>query len=120
VVADLERRQVRGARHAVGHERAREELPVLVVHRLLPERLTDALREAAVHLPVDDSEFDDNPNIYENREPYGVVNIGSELEDCPVGQFLLPGRTPDLLAFQHRINKILAEGYLNDRSHKSR
>jgi hypothetical protein len=64
-----------------------------------------------VHLPVADEEFEADPNIYRTREPYGVLNIGSELADLPVAQFLLPERTPVLLPFQHRINKILAEGY---------
>ncbi len=90
-------------------------------YKTVPGTITHkALVAFPVHLPVHDSEFDNDPNIYESREPYGVLNIGSELADCPVGQYLLLNRTPDLLPFQHRINKILAEGLFSPSKRKSK
>ena len=53
-VADVaEHRQVLRARHRVVHQRAREQLAVVAVAQVLPQRLRDALREAAVHLARD-------------------------------------------------------------------
>ena len=62
-----------------------------------------------VHLPVSEADFAKNPNIYKSCEPYGVFNLGSEMPDCPISQYLLPERVPVLLTFQHSINKILAQ-----------
>ena len=73
-----------------------------------------------VHLPVSDAEFEKEITIYERREPYGVLNIGSGLEDCPVGPLLLPGRSTELLYFQHRVNKMLAEGYVGNKINRSK
>ena len=42
------------ARHGVIHELAGDQLAVVVIDGLLPQRLADALRDAAVHLAVDD------------------------------------------------------------------
>src|SRR3989442_909145 len=68
VEARAHRRQVRGARHAVVHQRPGEELAALVVHRLLVERLSGALRDAAMHLPFDDHVIDDAPDVVAARE----------------------------------------------------
>src|SRR5437016_5681888 len=54
----LDRGQVVGVRHGVVHERPGDQLPVLVVFRVLPERLRDALGDAAVHHPVHDHRVD--------------------------------------------------------------
>src|SRR5256712_1708692 len=54
----LDRGQVVCVRHRVVHERPGDQLPVLVVFRVLPERLRDALGDAAVHHPVHDHRVD--------------------------------------------------------------
>ena len=46
-------------RNRVVHQLAGDELAVVVIDGLLPERLAEALRDAAVHLPVDDQRVDD-------------------------------------------------------------
>ena len=54
-----ERRQRVGARHAVVHQRAAQRLPGLGIDvTVLPHRLTNALRDAAVGLPVHDQRVD--------------------------------------------------------------
>ena len=60
---ELERREELGLRHRVLHHARRLQLAVLVVDRALPERLRDALRDAAVHLPVDDQRVDHPPDV---------------------------------------------------------
>lgn len=86
------------------------------VYKPIPGTITHkALISFPVHLPVRDAEFARDWSIYEDIEPYGVLNIGSGLEGCPVGQLALPSRTPLLLDFQHRINKTLARGYVSDK-----
>src|SRR5438093_787055 len=61
-------RATMGAGHAVVHQRAGEELAALVVHRLLVERLSGALRDAAMYLPFDDHVIDDAPDVVAARE----------------------------------------------------
>ncbi len=56
---DLERRQVVGARHGVVHVRAGQQLSLVVIDRVFEQRLSDALRDAAVHLAFDDHRIDD-------------------------------------------------------------
>jgi 3',5'-cyclic AMP phosphodiesterase CpdA len=68
-----------------------------------------ALIAFPIHLPVKDHEFEDEPSIYEHREPYGVLNIGSQSDDCPMGELLLAKRAPELLHFQHFVNKMLSD-----------
>ena len=60
---DLERGQIVRARHAVIHERAGDELAILVVDRAFEQRLADALRDAAMHLALDDHRIDDGAEI---------------------------------------------------------
>src|SRR5690606_38376746 len=50
VPAERDGRAVVGARHAVVHERAGDQLAVLAVDRALVQRLADALADAAVDL----------------------------------------------------------------------
>src|SRR5207253_3127823 len=50
------------------HQRTGEELAALVVHRLLVERLSGALRDAAMHLSFDDHVIDDAPDVVAARE----------------------------------------------------
>src|SRR5437764_354929 len=62
-------RQVARARHAIVHQRPRQELAALgVVHGLLVQRLPGALRHAAVHLPLDDHVVDDAADVVAARE----------------------------------------------------
>lgn len=85
-------------------------------YKQVPGTITHkALIAFPVHLPVVDKEFYDDFSIYERREPYGVLNIGSQSEDCPIGQLLLPARSQELLHFQHKVNKALADDYLRNR-----
>ena len=52
-----------GARHGVIHERAGDELALLVVDRAFAERLADALGDAAMHLAFDDHRIDQHAEI---------------------------------------------------------
>ena len=47
------------ARHRVIHQLAGDKLAVVVIDGLLPQRLAEPLRDAAVHLPVDDQRIQD-------------------------------------------------------------
>ena len=60
---DLERRQIVRPRHAVIHQRAGDELTVLVIDHAFEQRLADALRDAAVDLALDDHRIDDGAEI---------------------------------------------------------
>ena len=71
----VQRRQLVGARHAVVHQRAGEELAArLVVDHLLVQRLADALRHAAVDLSLHLRGVDRAPDVV-GREvwPYDDV-----------------------------------------------
>ena len=50
---DGEGREVVGARHGVIHQRAGQKLALVVEYDLFQQRLADALRQAAVDLPLD-------------------------------------------------------------------
>ncbi len=59
-----------------------------------------------VHIPVDDGTFQNDVAVYQNRAPYGVINIGSSREECPIAELL--EREPEkLVAFQHHLNQML-------------
>ena len=57
-LVELEVRQSRGLRQRVVHHRAGQQLAVVAVDRALPERLADALGDAAVELAVHDQRVD--------------------------------------------------------------
>ena len=62
-----ERRQRVGARHAVVHERAGERLPGIRLDiELLPQGLTDALRDGAMGLAIHDQRIDAAPDIVDD------------------------------------------------------
>ena len=63
-----------------------------------------------VHVPVNKEEYEADNRIYQTREPYGVLTIGSESAECPIDKLLLESRTPELDEFQHFANNLLA-GY---------
>ena len=52
-----------------------------------------------LHLPVEDKVFQKNPRAYRDCEPYGVVNIGSESDRCPVGDLTREERTQEPHSF---------------------
>ena len=84
---ELVRRQLGRRRHEVGRERAVREVAVLVVDRLLVERRRDALRDAAVHLAVDDQRVDDRADVVDRDvadEPR-VARLRVDLDDRRVG-----------------------------------
>ena len=61
---ELERKEIVGTRHAIVHERARLELAALVViDRVLVERLADALDQRAMDLALDDQRVDDAAEV---------------------------------------------------------
>ena len=59
----LDHRRVVRARHGVVHERAGQQLAVVVVDRLLQQRLADALHHAAMDLALDQQRIDDGAEI---------------------------------------------------------
>src|SRR6478672_6940301 len=71
----MKRRQVGGARDTVIHEACGQKLAgVSVVDDMLPERLSDALGEAAMHLAFDNHRIDDHATIVDSVEvtkPHG-------------------------------------------------
>ena len=67
-------------------KRAGQQVAVLVVDRLLAERLRDALRDAAVHLAVDDHRVDHVADVVD-RDVAGEVDgagLGVDLDDGDV------------------------------------
>src|SRR3989449_4951700 len=81
-----ERRQVFGVRHGVVHERAGEQLAVLVVDEALDERLGDALSQASVHLARDDHRADANAAVVDRDEiaQGHVAGLAIHLDDGDV------------------------------------
>ena len=61
------------ARHRVVHERAGHELALLVIDRVLHQRLADALRHAALHLALDDHRVDDPADIVHRGEVHHLA-----------------------------------------------
>ena len=91
-VVVLERDQVVRLRDRVVHERGREELARLVEGRLFPQRLADALSEAAVHLALDEQRVDEEARVVhrhvrEDGDPARVLvhldggDVGAEGEE---------------------------------------
>ena len=73
--------------HEVRDEVRRLQVAVLVVDALLVERRRDALRDPAVHLPVDDQRVDDRADVVDRDvadEPR-VARLGVDLDDRRVG-----------------------------------
>ena len=104
---DLERRQVVGARHGVVHERAGHELAVLVVDRAFEQRLADALRDAAMHLALDDHRIDDDAEIVDRgpADDLGVagLRIDLDLADVAAGREGEVGRIVERALLQARL-----------------
>ena len=82
-----ERRQVGRARHEVVDERARHQGAGVVVHRLLEQRLRDALDEAAVHLALDDQRVDDLADVVDAGvvADLDLTGLGVDLDRAQVG-----------------------------------
>jgi hypothetical protein len=78
--------QLGGRRDAVAEHRVGQEGAVLVVHRLLEHRLGDALRDAAVHLPVDDHRVDHGAAVVDRDVAQDLrrAGLGVHLDDADV------------------------------------
>ena len=80
-------------------ERRRDQGAGLVVHRLLPERLGDALHEAAVHLAGDDQRVDDRADVVDggvlaHRDLHrSRCRPPSRRGGCRAGRRSCPGRS---------------------------
>ena len=63
------------------------ELAVLVIHGLLPKRLAEALRDAAVHLSIDDQRVDDLAAIVHAHvaADLNVAGLAIDVGDHDVG-----------------------------------
>src|SRR6185436_7170673 len=92
-----------GARHAIVHQRAGEQLPGFrVVDHLLPQRLARALRDAALDLALDDGAVDDAADVVDagdlrDRDRAGV-RIDLNFDDL---RAVRPGRRRGRLRRRH-------------------
>ena len=86
-VVELEARQPGGEGQGVVHQRAGEELAVLVELGALVERLADALDGAAVHLPGDQQRADDPAAVVHRDHALqrDVARLAVDLDDGDVG-----------------------------------
>ena len=102
----MERRQVVGARHGVIHHRAGHELAVLVVDRAFEQRLADALRDAAMHLALDDHRIDHGAEVVDRGPIHDLglagVDIDLDLADVAAGR-------------EGEIGRIVERGFLQAR-----
>src|SRR6185436_2179216 len=77
---ELEDGEPIGLRHDVVHHRARQQLPVLVVGGALPERLADALDDAAVDLALDDHGIDHAAAVVDGDVPLELDLAGLRVD----------------------------------------
>ena len=84
---DLEVRHVVGARHAVVHVGAGEQLAAVVIDGPLGQGLAYALDETAMHLTLDDHGVDDIAEIVDGGHPLdgGDTGIGVDLHLADIG-----------------------------------
>ncbi len=74
---DCETRQRVGARQRVIHEAAGQHLAgARLVHRALEQRLADALRDAAMHLAVQDERVDRLPDVVDRGVAHDFDRAG--------------------------------------------
>jgi hypothetical protein len=79
-VVQFDRRNfARGRRHVVGERRGLR-IAGLVVDDLLEQRVTDALRDAAVHLAVGDHRIDDAAGILHRKEFFDFRAAGLDID----------------------------------------
>ena len=110
---DRERRQVVGARHAIVHVARRQELPVAVVVRGLHQRLADALRDAAMHLALDDHRIDELAEVVDrgpavDRHDAGL-RIDLEFADVDAGREGEVGGIPERAFLQAGLEFLAVE-----------
>ena len=91
----------------VVHERAGHELAVAVVDRAFQQRLADALRDAAVHLALDDHRIDHDAEVVD-RGPAGDldmagVGVDLDLADVAAGREREVGRVVERALLQARL-----------------
>jgi hypothetical protein len=79
-------RQHMRRRNGVVHQRTSDQLPVLVVHCPLVKRLSDALRDAAVDLTIDDQRVDDIATVIDSHVTFQIDDAGIRvnLDNCDV------------------------------------
>ena len=80
MVTTSKHRHIVGARHAVVHVGAGEELAAVVIDRTLEQRLADALRQPAMDLALDDHRVDDVAEIVDRDEAQDVDDAGRRLD----------------------------------------
>ena len=68
----LNGRHIGGGGNQIVHERRVQQLALLVVDELLVKCVADAVRHAAVNLPLDDERIDDRPAIVRHQVPLDV------------------------------------------------
>jgi hypothetical protein len=114
-------REVSGARHAVVEETSGHQLAgLLVVDDVFEQRLPDALRDAAVNLPLADHRIDDHAEIVDGGETIDADRAGFRIDFdfAHLTAVRIIGR-----AARHarpRANPIEAETELQDRPRRSK
>ena len=106
-----------GARHAVVHERAGDELAVLVIDRALVQRLADTVGDAAVNLALDDHRIDNNAEVIHGGpgDDLGVagLRINFDFADVAAGGEGEIGRVPERALLQPGL-ELLAVEFVRD------
>src|SRR5439155_14715472 len=84
---DLDARHLGRGWQQVVHERAREELRLVVVGRPLEQHRADALRNAAAHLALDDRRVDEPPAVLYDDPTLDcdVTSLDVDLDDRAMG-----------------------------------
>ena len=92
----------------VVHERAGDELAVLVVDRAFEQRLADALGDAAMHLALDDHRIDHRAEIVDRGpvDDLGRAGLGVDLDlaDVAAGREGEVGRIVERALLQARLD----------------
>ena len=83
---ELPARELRGRRNEIADHVPGQQVAVLVVDRLLVERLRDALREPAVDLPLDDDRVHDRADVVDGdvAQQLDGAGLGVDLDDRDV------------------------------------
>ena len=71
--------------------RAGQQLAVLVVDRVLQQRLADALGDAALHLALDDHRVDDAADVVDRDEVHHLDDAGVRV-DLDLATWQPPGK----------------------------
>ena len=104
-VRHVHRRNLAGRRHQIVDQARGVELALRVVDDLLVERGADALRDAAMHLPVDDQRIDHAAAVLGDDEALHADLIGLA-DRSPAPRYASPRwwcRTPDRRSWSRRV-----------------